>query len=203
MSKNLTAHFAFVCVLILGTVGCDDAQDVPTSALNDGGQEAAADRPDISYKFFTGRDSFGVAMKIRIVGAVQSANDGRCGSDLTVSLSGAGTATHLGQVEGELSHCATVGDHSSIYGGEFSITGAQGATLTGSYPPEPVIRMLARNGSTTETVIETKAEIDGGDIAAVKHDKTEGRGDLRILLNSDDSFRLTFDGWLLHHLAVE
>lgn len=202
MRKKLAILIAFICVLLLGTLGCYDAEDIPTSALSHGGQEEAVDRPDISYKFFTGRDSFGVAMKIQVVGTAQTTSDGRCGSDVVVRLSGSGTATHMGQVEGEFSHCAAEGNLSSFYGGEFSITGAKGITLTGSYPPEPVIRVLAKNGSTTETVIETKAEIDGGDIDAVQQE-TEGRGDLRIVFNSDDSFRLTFDGWLLHHLAVE
>ncbi len=194
---------SFVWILVLATVGCGDAQHVPTAAIDVSDNEEFGDGAAISYRFFTGRDSFGVAMKIRADGTVETSTDGRCGSDLTLTLEGTGSATHLGRIEGVVTHCAPPGDLASFYDGEFLFTGAAGGTLSGSYAPDPAIEVLTKGRPRDGIVIETKAEIDGGDIDAVQRDETEGRGDLLIVLRSDDRFDLTFDGWLLHHLAVD
>ncbi len=199
MKTRAATMGAFVCLLALGAIGCDAQRDTLTSALENDNVES--DAPLTSHKFFTGRDSFGVALKIRLAGDVALVDDGRC-PEMTVVLAGSGNATHLGGIEGESSHCADEADLSSFSDGTFVLTGSTGGTIIGNYPPLPVVTAVGKHGSDdVGDVIETKAEISGGEISAVQRDEVEGRGDLRIVMQPDGGFTLTFDGWLLHHLA--
>lgn len=200
MITRVTSITVFLSLLAMAIVGCSQDQSLPTSAIYSEGVDQPLDQEAGLSKFFTGRDSFGVAMKFRVAGGeIEVTTDDRCGSDDLIVLSGSGNATHLGRVDANFSHC--MGD--DFYNGEFELAGTGGAFITGIYPPEPpvVIGALGKNGN--GNVIVTKAEINGGAVDAVQRDEVEGRGDLRVLVMPDESYELTFDGWLLHHLAED
>ncbi len=200
MIKRMTSITAFLSLLVLAMVGCSQDQSLPTSAIYTEGVDQPTDEAAALSKFFTGRDSVGVAMKFGVAGGdVAVTSDDRCGSDDMVVLSGSGNATHLGRVEGTFSHC--MGD--DFYSGEFELAGTDGAFITGVYPPAPPVVIDAVGKNVNGDAVETKAEINGGAVDAVQRDEVEGRGDLRVLVMPDEGFELTFDGWLLHHLAED
>lgn len=196
MIRRLFTTSALVC--LLAWMGCDYESNTLTSALGNEGVDASDDGAGVTNKFFTGRDSFGVAFKVQLEGEAVITSDGRC-DDETVILSGSGNATHLGRIiEGMLTHCIEEGDFSTVSDGQFSFRGSNGGEIVGEYKPLPSV---SKNGKSRGDVFETKADITGGEIAAVKRDEVEGRGDLRIVMEPNGTFTQTFDGWLLHHLG--
>lgn len=193
-----------LCLLVIGGLGCDFQSDTLTSGISDEGFDASEDEPLIADKFFTGRDSFGVAFKVRLSGDAVVTNDDGC-DDETVTLDGFGNATHLGQIQGSFTHCIEEGDFSSVFGGQFELVGSTGGQVSGEYEPLPRVDKHGPHGRRNGAgdVFETVAEVTGGEVSAVEHDPLEGRGDLRLVIKENDTFEVIFDGWLLHHVVEE
>lgn len=201
-------QFPPACILMVALVvaACDSGEGLPTSPLQSADNDELVDEGGLAWnKFFTGRDSFGVALEVRLDGEVNVTETDRCGTDETVMLSGSGNGTHLGQVEGDLIHCSDPDDPSDAYGGEFTFVGKNGSVVSGTYRPQPTTNGSTRSVRARDVsgVVATKAQITGGEITAVQRHQVEGRGDLSIVLKDDNSFTLILDGWLLHHTATD
>lgn len=144
-------------------------------------------------KFFTGRDSFGVALKIRVSGQLNAADDEGCEGQALLAT-GTGNATHMGNVEAEHAHCfdpATLefGD------GAFTITGTNGSEISGRYEGT-----LVPTDRDDEFEIRGRIWVQDGEIRALDR-PAEGRGTIEGMLHADGTFSYKVDGWLLHHVV--
>jgi len=130
-------------------------------------------------KFFTGRDSFGVALKATVTGSVTSAQ---------------GTATHMGKIIAEHSHHfdpVTL----ALTDGAFTYRGTNGALLSGRY--EGTLEPTPDEGVYT---IQGRLWVEEGTVKATNL-PAEGRGTIEGTLYPDGSFTYKLEGWLLHHVA--
>lgn len=141
-------------------------------------------------------DSFGVALKAKVSGTVETDPNGRCpdGSE-TVLLPGTGQATHMGRITVVQSHCVDPLS-SEVTDGEFTYTGTTGAKVTGTYGGllEPAGRGIY--------ILSIDVKITGGSMPFTDEEVTglsTRENTIQGKIHSDGSFTYKLDGWLFHH----
>jgi hypothetical protein len=134
---------------------------------------------DAASKFFTGRDSFGIALKAKV--------------QVAPSGTGEGTATHMGRLVAEHDHVVNL-DAMELRGGTFSYAGTTGGAIEGRYEGN-----ITPTGEIDTYALQGTLWVDDGVIPGLNR-PAEGRGQIRGVLYPDGSLTYAFDGWLLHHV---
>lgn len=177
--NNELCGIVFSVLVSLLITGCIDE---PMGPQTDQALRQAREGP-ISTVRFTGRDSFGVALKARVSGT-WSVQESGC-----FELSGSGNASHLGQIEVTQTICPDGSEPT----GTFSFTGRNGREISGEYlsgsvPPPGGGRLVLKD------------TITGESIPATPVDPEEGKADVTGTLHSNGRFDYRLEGWLLHHV---
>lgn len=146
---------------------------------------------------FTGRDSFGIALKGRVAGTSTVAQDGRCPFE-TVHLSGNGRATHMGRVDVVQSHCVDPSSPLEVTDGVFAFHGTNGTEISGTYAGS--LAPARQGGSTLELVLWVlDGTMPAADLEADDELNRKGRATALGVLDADGGFSYELDGWLFHH----
>lgn len=197
MRKALMISIFMIAATSIIISGCTD--DFAVSPKPHDSEMLALDDVDVPQAAlrFTGRDSFGIALKGRISGTSTLESDGRC-PDVTTQLSGTGTATHMGRVTVEQSHCTDSSDPGSVTDGVFLIRGVNGTEIRGTYDGQIAAGRGGRQ-SFEAVLVVFDGTIPAADIAADADANRKGWAEAAGTMVPGQSFAYAFDGWLFHH----
>lgn len=198
LGKSLILTAGAVALLFFGCTGDsavgpaleDAAVGNPIEVFLISNGSATPDHERLS-KFFTGRDSFGVALKANV--------------HVAASGEGSGTATHMGAITVDQDLEPDFEDL-KLNESRFHFEGAAGSALggrrdrTGSSLRGRYEGVLEPTDEDDTYTIRGTLWVDGGTVKAT-HLPAEGRGTIEGTLYPDGSFSYQLDGWLLHHLA--
>lgn len=185
MHKYATSFILSVAAVVLLFFGCtgentvDPAMEDAVDIFLINSDPASGDSASAS-KFFTGRDSFGVALKVHV--------------SVAESGTGSGSATHMGKISVEHHHQFDL-DEFELTDENFSYTGTNGSYLSGRFEGT-----LQVTGDPDAYTIHGTLWVKDGRVKATKL-PAEGRGTIEGTLYADGRFSYELDGWLLHHVA--
>ena len=181
-------------VTLLLMIGCTDHPPTAPAVDQDPTYGQSGDLIS-ARRFFTGRDSFGVALKASL-STMKDLTDPKtatrveeCPGTPDMAFEGMGTATHLGRVN--ITHSHTVDETNPDlvkWCGTFTMTGTTGGQLSGRY-----------EGTLQDSEFEGTAWVNGGNVRATSVTSEQGRASVSGTLDGD-TFHFELDGWLFHHL---